>query len=152
MTSSLPFALSSPSGELTEEEWALLQVHLAYCDICRVAFEQYQQIASDVVPLMAVSAASEPDSASESSSFSLESAEKATDRQLDSSQDRDGARHSQRRSWKVLGVVSLPVCAHSLAGRTAVSPLQRLNRVTQRSTVARIEGGRRLIATLKTRR
>jgi hypothetical protein len=24
-----------PSGELSEEEWVLLQVHLAYCDPCR---------------------------------------------------------------------------------------------------------------------
>ena len=26
------------AGKLSEEEWALLQVHLAYCDLCRVAF------------------------------------------------------------------------------------------------------------------
>jgi hypothetical protein len=27
-----------PLGELSEEEWALLQVHLAYCDSCLVVF------------------------------------------------------------------------------------------------------------------
>jgi hypothetical protein len=26
------------SGEISEEEWALLQVHMAYCDDCRHAF------------------------------------------------------------------------------------------------------------------
>lgn len=47
------------SGELTDEEWALLQVHMAYCDPCRETFEQYQHIASDVIPAMAASAAGE---------------------------------------------------------------------------------------------
>src|SRR5260370_33599865 len=47
------------SGELTDEEWALLQVHLAYCDTCRSTFEQYKYIASDVIPAMAASAAAE---------------------------------------------------------------------------------------------
>lgn len=47
------------SGELTDEEWALLQVHMAYCDSCRETFEQYQHIASNVIPAMAASAAAE---------------------------------------------------------------------------------------------
>jgi hypothetical protein len=47
------------SGELTDEEWALLQIHLAYCDICRSTFEQYKHITSDVIPTMAASAAAE---------------------------------------------------------------------------------------------
>ena len=45
------------SGEISEEEWALLQIHMAYCDSCRERFEQYQQIASDVIPAMAAVAA-----------------------------------------------------------------------------------------------
>jgi hypothetical protein len=45
------------SGEISDEEWALLQVHLAYCDSCRSTFEQYKQISKDVIPAMAVSAA-----------------------------------------------------------------------------------------------
>lgn len=31
------------SGDLTDEDWALLQVHLAHCDSCRQAFEQQEQ-------------------------------------------------------------------------------------------------------------
>jgi hypothetical protein len=38
------------SEKLTEESGALVQVHLAYCDSCRVAFAQYQQLAGDVMP------------------------------------------------------------------------------------------------------
>jgi anti-sigma factor RsiW len=45
------------AGEISDEEWALLQVHLAYCDSCRNTFEQYKQIADEVVPAMAASAA-----------------------------------------------------------------------------------------------
>jgi anti-sigma factor RsiW len=54
------------SGEITDEEWALLQVHLAYCDSCREEFEQYKQIHRDVIPLMAASAAGEFPGANES--------------------------------------------------------------------------------------
>jgi hypothetical protein len=31
------------SGEISEEGWALLQIHMAYCDGCHQAFLQYQQ-------------------------------------------------------------------------------------------------------------
>jgi hypothetical protein len=63
------------AGELTDEEWALLQVHLAYCDSCRTRFEEYQRLHADVIPLMAASASAEPESAAISSGFSLEAAE-----------------------------------------------------------------------------
>jgi len=64
------------SGELTDEEWALLQVHMAYCDSCREAFEQHQQIASAVVPAMAVSAAAEFANGPRESNRSLHDAER----------------------------------------------------------------------------
>jgi hypothetical protein len=31
------------SGEISEEEWALLQIHMAYCDGCHQAFLQYHR-------------------------------------------------------------------------------------------------------------
>src|SRR5665213_3656198 len=71
------------AGELTDEEWALLQVHLAYCDSCRVAFEDFQQITQDVVPAMAVSAASERELRPEEAAFSVETAENAMFARLD---------------------------------------------------------------------
>jgi hypothetical protein len=73
-----------PSGELTEEEWALLQVHLAYCDSCRVAFEEYQRVASEAIPAMAASAAAELDGRPEPTSFSFEAAEQRLMSRLDS--------------------------------------------------------------------
>jgi hypothetical protein len=63
------------SGELTDEEWALLQVHMAYCDSCREIFEQYEHVASEVVPAMAASAAAESLSGPRESDSSLREAE-----------------------------------------------------------------------------
>jgi hypothetical protein len=51
------------SGETSEEEWALLQIHMAYCDSCHKRFLEYQQITSDVIPVMAAVASSELDHA-----------------------------------------------------------------------------------------
>ena len=73
-----------PSGELTEEEWALLQVHLAYCDSCRLAFREYQQLARDVMPAVAVSSYQETGNKAEASSFSVEAAEQRLMSQLSS--------------------------------------------------------------------
>jgi hypothetical protein len=65
------------AGEISDEEWALLQVHLAYCDSCRNTFEQYRQIAKDVIPAMAASAAAaESEAAPVESAASLEEAER----------------------------------------------------------------------------
>jgi hypothetical protein len=47
------------TGEITEEEWALLQIHLAYCPSCQATFEQFEKISSGVFPAMAVHAAGE---------------------------------------------------------------------------------------------
>jgi hypothetical protein len=64
------------SGEISDEEWALLQVHLAYCDSCQSTFEQYKQIATDVIPAMAASAAAESNVVPVQSASSLEDAER----------------------------------------------------------------------------
>src|SRR5579859_73658 len=63
------------SGELTDEEWALLQVHLAYCNTCRNTFEQYKHIAANVIPVMAASAAAEIDSLPRESENAIAEAE-----------------------------------------------------------------------------
>ena len=64
------------AGELSDEEWALLQVHLAYCEPCRKTFEEYQQIDQVAVPAMAASAAAESGRETANARFSLENAEK----------------------------------------------------------------------------
>lgn len=63
------------SGEISEEDWALLQIHMAYCDSCHERFLQYQQIAADVVPAMAAIAASEVAGLPQQSDADLHAAE-----------------------------------------------------------------------------
>jgi len=38
------------TGEISEEEWALLQIHLAYCNGCQRMFVEAQQISAAVAP------------------------------------------------------------------------------------------------------
>ena len=74
------------SGEISEEEWALLQIHMAYCDSCHEKFLDYQRITSDVIPAMAAAAASEVgDAPPPESAKSLEAAERRLMSRLDSS-------------------------------------------------------------------
>jgi hypothetical protein len=92
-----------PSGELTEEEWALLQVHLAYCDSCRVAFEEYQQIASDVIPVLATTIPPELESKPAHSAFSVEAAEQRLMSRLDAAPADKFSARSRRLPWQVSG-------------------------------------------------
>jgi hypothetical protein len=39
-----------PTNDLSEEEWALLQVHLAYCGSCLDEFREHQQRVQDQSP------------------------------------------------------------------------------------------------------
>jgi Anti-sigma-K factor rskA len=64
------------SGEISEEEWALLQIHMAYCDSCHESFLEYQRVTSDVIPAMAAAAASELGNAPRESDKSLKDAER----------------------------------------------------------------------------
>lgn len=71
------------SGELTEEEWALLQVHMAYCEDCRRTFEDYRHISGEVIPVMAAAAAAGSASFPRESAASLEDAERRLMSRLD---------------------------------------------------------------------
>src|SRR4051794_8655609 len=99
------------SGELTEEEWALLQVHLAYCDSCQLAFEQFQAISNDVVPAMAASAASEREFAPQGTPFSVEAAESAMFARLDSLQPKPQVIRGQRSKWPLYAGLAACVVA-----------------------------------------
>ncbi len=95
------------AGELTDEEWALLQVHLAYCDDCRTKFEEYQRLHADVVPLMAASAASEPESAaSKLPGFSVEAAEQRLMAQLDAGPTTKEPQRSRKSQWALVAGVA----------------------------------------------
>jgi len=98
------------AGELTDEEWALLQVHLAYCDSCRTRFEEYQRLHADVIPLMAASALSEPGDAAKPSGFSLEAAEQRLMAQLDTAPVAQEPRRRRKIPW-ALAAGLLAACA-----------------------------------------
>jgi hypothetical protein len=76
------------SGEISEEEWALQQIHMGYCDSCHEQFLQYQRITSDVIPALAAAAASERSGMPRESASSFEAAEQRLMSQLDSSSAR----------------------------------------------------------------
>ena len=116
------------SGELTEEEWALLQVHLAYCDSCRMAFEQYQRIASDVIPMMASSAALDARTESEANSFSLHAAEKRLMSRLDSAPVDQATKEGKPTRWQTYAGV-LAACI-AVAAVLMALPLHRSKAVS----------------------
>jgi hypothetical protein len=87
------------AGELTDEEWALLQVHLAYCDSCRTRFEEYQRLHADVIPLMAASASAESESNAITSGFSLEAAEQRLMAQVNTAPAAREPRRQRKIPW-----------------------------------------------------
>lgn len=102
------------SDEISEEEWALLQIHMAYCDPCHQRFLQYQQITTDVIPAMAAVAAAEEGDATEESSASLDAAERRLMSQLDAISPPQGQRTARRRSsglppWTLAAVLAVVI-------------------------------------------
>lgn len=93
------------SGELSDEEWALLQVHLAYCDSCRNTFEEYQQIHKDVVPALAAAAAAEQVGHAATPRFSLDDAERRLMRELDHAPGPARRRPSSKIMWTLAAVL-----------------------------------------------
>jgi hypothetical protein len=98
------------SGELTDEEWALLQVHLAYCDTCRSTFEQYKHITSNVIPEMAASAAAESDSLPRESESAIAEAERRLLGQLGAAPYPKEPPATQKPSWRIF-TGTLAACA-----------------------------------------
>jgi hypothetical protein len=99
------------SGDISEEEWALLQIHMAYCDACHEKFLQYQQITSEVIPAMAGVAATDLDNTVEESASSLDAAEQRLMNRLDSipSHPQESSQ-KQKNSWRIPATV-LAACA-----------------------------------------
>ena len=104
------------SGEISEEEWALLQIHMAYCDSCHEKFLQYQRIASDVIPAMAAVAAADLDldNAPEESAESLAAAEQRLMSGLDSLAPYREAPRRRKIPWRVPSAI-LAACAVAVA-------------------------------------
>ena len=74
------------SGEISDEEWALLQIHVAYCESCHEKFLQYQIVSSEVFPAMAAELAREHISPEQESADSVRVAEARLMRRLESLQ------------------------------------------------------------------
>jgi hypothetical protein len=98
------------SGELTDEEWALLQVHLAYCDSCRSTFEQYKHITANVIPVMAASAAAEIDRLPRESESAIAEAERRLMGKLGAVPYPKEPPATQKPSWRILAG-ALAACA-----------------------------------------
>ena len=105
------------SGEISDEEWALLQVHLAYCESCRTTFEQYKLIAKELIPVMAASAAEETSAPIELAS-SLDASEERLMKNLDvvSSQAKPFVPGSFPRTLLLGGVAACILLLVALAG------------------------------------
>jgi hypothetical protein len=99
------------AGEISEEEWALLQIHMGYCDSCHARFLDCQRLASDVIPALAVAAASELDEPPKESTRMLQEAEERLMRRLDASHAPDPkSGPSGRLSWRI-STALLAACA-----------------------------------------
>jgi hypothetical protein len=116
------------SGEISEEEWALLQIHMGYCDSCHENFLQYQRITSDVIPAMAAAAASELDQAPRESANSFKDAERRLMSRLDSQPSQEEPSRRPKFGWalptKLIAACSLgAVCLFGVYFvRTKVRP------------------------------
>jgi hypothetical protein len=104
------------AGEISEEEWALLQIHMAYCVSCHDNFLQYQQITSDVIPAIAAVVAADLDDAPEESISALKGAEQRLMSRLDSLPPHQEAPLKQRFPWRVPAAILAASAAVCLVG------------------------------------
>jgi hypothetical protein len=67
----------STTGELTAEEWARLEQHLAHCDACRESQRLFEHVVAMAIPLMAEEVDAQQNHGSSSDSWSIKEAEAA---------------------------------------------------------------------------
>jgi hypothetical protein len=65
----------STTGELTAEEWARLTEHLAQCDSCRRASQEYDRLIAMALPAMGVASGSDLDGTDAEGAWSIEDAQ-----------------------------------------------------------------------------
>jgi hypothetical protein len=108
------------SGEITDEEWALLQVHIAYCDSCRQTFEEFKHVAKEVIPVMATAAAADSTAVPHESPAAFEDAERRLMGRLVEMPARPAVPVSGRKFWPIVGgalAACLAVLVAFAAGR-----------------------------------
>jgi hypothetical protein len=102
------------SGEISDEEWALLQVHLAYCEPCHERFLQFQRVSSEVIPLLAAEAAKAHDRPELESADSVRAAEERLMRRLESVPSAAGTANKRKFRWNSPPVIVSAACAVGL--------------------------------------
>src|SRR6201998_45367 len=123
------------SGEISEEEWARLQIHMSYCDSCHESFLQYQRITSDVIPAMAAVAASELDHASRESAKSLKTAERRLMSRINSAPPQEEPSRHSRLGWR-LPAALIAACGLVLACAIGVESVRMKSRPGMKATQA----------------
>ena len=103
------------SGEISEEEWALLQIHMAYCDSCHENFLEYQRVTSDVIPAMAAAATGELGKAPRESDKSLKDAERRLMDQLTASPFPNELPQRPKLEWRLAAALITAACCLVLA-------------------------------------
>lgn len=129
------------SGEISDEEWALLQVHLAYCESCHERFLQYQKVSSDVIPAMAAVLAKDHAGAAQESAASVADAEQRLMRRLETVPAQPENRNKRKFRWNSPPVVLAAGCAVGLGCFAAMRYLDRSRAApaSQTASVARSE-------------
>ena len=89
------------SSEISDEEWALLQVHLAYCSSCHEIFLEYRRITSDAIPALAAAAGLEIGNQPQESAESLEAAERRLMCRLESLPQGKKLQRQPARGWQL---------------------------------------------------
>ena len=89
------------SEEISEEEWALLQIHMSYCDECHNRFLEHQLLTSDLIPAMASIAASESGGLPDDSAGALEAAERRLMSRLSSTSNQPKLPEKRRNRWRI---------------------------------------------------
>ncbi|RXH58217.1 anti-sigma factor [Granulicella sibirica] len=107
------------TGELTDEEWGLLQIHLAFCNECRLRFEQYKSLTSKAIPEMAASAASDADDLPWESESAIADAERRLMTQLEQGTPPKVQPIAPKSSRRVVAG-ALAACALVAAGLSSV--------------------------------
>jgi hypothetical protein len=96
------------ADELTDEEWDLLQIHMAYCDSCRDVFDQLAQVSNKAIPVLAAASTEEIASMHQESEESFAASERRLLDSLRESETTDKPRSAPLR--KSLIVCLLAAC------------------------------------------
>lgn len=108
------------SGEISDEEWALLQIHLAYCEPCHERFLQFQEVSSEVIPALAAELAKERGSPAEESADTALAAEERLMHRLESLPSPTESGRNRKLRWNQLPVIFATACAVALGCLAAV--------------------------------